>query len=86
MLRFYIFAFIIFLDSWNFCRGSRLSFFSKFSALFTVSNGFQFIGKDLVGWRDQGYNYHMLYDDLFLKQVQIGMVVSSFLVVPKLDS
>ena len=83
MLRFCIFLFAV-LDSSNFSRGSRL-FFPQILDLFTIANGFQFIGKDLVAWRDQGYNYHMLGADLFLKQVQIGVVVDSFLAMPKLD-
>ena len=74
--RFCIFVFAV-LDSWNFRRGSRL-FLSQIFDPFTVANEVKFIGKDLVVWRDQGCNHHMLGADLFLKQVQIGMVVSSF--------
>ena len=74
--RFCIFVFAV-LESWDFSRGSRLFLSQKFD-LFTVTNGFQFMGKDIVACRDQGYNHHMLGADLFLKQVQIGMVVSSF--------
>ena len=70
--RFCIFVFAV-LDSWNFSRGSRL-FLSQISDLFTVANVVQFIGKDLVAWRNQRYNHHMLGADLFLKQVQTSMV------------
>ena len=49
--RFLYFIYAV-LDSWNFSRGLRLFISQKFDH-FTVANGFQFIGKDLVAWRVQ---------------------------------
>ena len=50
------------------------AFLSQISDPFTVANVVQFIGNDLVAWRNQRYSHHMLGVDLFLKQVQTIMV------------
>ena len=69
----------------EFQKGLKDFSFSKIRPLYSC-NGFQFMAKDIVACRDQEYNHHMLGTKLFLKQIQIGMMVSSFLAVPKLDS
>ena len=45
------------LNSWEILarfQGFSFQFFDHF----TVANEFQFIGKDFVAWRAQGYNHH----------------------------